>query len=111
MRSCWQQNLKIFHVIIVLQAKHKVDKIMFKSMWIDCIPQKESTLSAIIQPSWRTPMPFYYNTPTNMAPFTNLPSSEIKRWQSASEKVSLQSSFSRAEVLDECGDESGATTV
>ena len=80
-------------------------------MWIDCIPQKESPLSAIIQPLWRTPTPFYYNTPYKHGSIYQFTFPEIKSRQSASEKVSLQSCFSRGEVPDECGDESGATTV
>ena len=61
-----------------LQAKHDIDNIMFKYMFIDCVPEKESqsfspAIITIVQPSQSTTMPFRYRAPTNMDPLTNLP--------------------------------------
>ena len=70
-------------------------------MCIDSVPEKKSksfspVISTILQPSQSTPMQFRYNTPTNMAPVTNLasPSQEINSQpQSNSENLAFSPVF------------------
>ena len=78
--------------------------------------QKESqgfsaVINTIVQPSQSTPVPFRYNTHTNMAVLTSLSSPEINsRPQYSCENVACSPIFQKAEVQLEPG-ESRATAV
>ena len=82
----------------LLRAKHDIDNIMFKYMYINCVPEKESqsfspVINTIVQPLQRTLMPFRHNTPNNMTLLTNLPSPEIAADQNQLVKIWLADLF------------------
>ena len=97
-RKLLTARLKKFPYHHRLRAKHDIDNIMFKYMYINCVPEKEfqsfsPVINTIVQPLQRTPMRFRHNTPNNMTLLTNLPSPEIVADQNQLVKIWLADLF------------------